>query len=111
MQSQQFLDATLLAEKSTHEKQNELTAMSIWLTDLVGIFPASYAVTMLSDEWSEDQGVFGEERGIKTIYYKDWHISYSKAGKFKIENLAVDSDDEAFFSYLIDGLKTLGQKK
>ena len=103
-----FLDAITAETQANEEKSQELTALSIWLTEKIGLLPATGAMCQLSDEWSEDQGVFGEQHGIETIYYKDWHISYDKSGKFKFENLAVGSDDETFYSYLLDGLKKLG---
>ena len=105
---QDYIDATAAESQSSKEKEEELTALCGWLTKKIGLFAATAAVCMLSDEWSEEQGVFGQQHGVQTIYYKDWHISYYKSGKFKIENLGVDSEEEMFYSYLIDGLKMLG---
>ena len=99
-----FLDAITAETQANEEKTQELTALSIWLTEKIGLLPATGAICQLSDEWTEDQSVFGKQHGIETIYYDNWHISYHKAGKFTFENLAVGSDDEKFYSYLLEGL-------
>ena len=106
--TREYCDAIASAKQANEDKQAELTALSIWLTEKIGFLTATGAMCLISDHWSEDQSVFGEQHGIETIYYKDWHISYDKSGKFKFENLAVGSDEEKFYSYLLDGLKKLG---
>ena len=106
--AEDYCNAIAKETRANEDKQAELTALSIWLTEKIGFLTATGVTCLISGEWSEDQGVFGEQHGIETIYYEDWHISYDKSGKFKFENLAVGSDDETFYSYLLDGLKKLG---